>query len=66
MKLRIEVISCAGYAVQTEEFELNADALDVITTVNTMVTGQIKVTAITETPVVGQNLSAGLIPRENR
>lgn len=64
MKLRVEVVTCSGYPVQTEEFELNPDAVDVITTVSIQIAGQIRVTAVTETPVIGHNLPPGLFQRE--
>jgi hypothetical protein len=63
VKLRVEVISCAGVVEQAEEFELNEQAEDTITSVNSMTLGQVRATVVAEYPVCIWNLTAGMVPR---
>lgn len=63
MKLRIEILNAAAVPVQTEEFELNETAQDVVTTVNTMITGSVRVTAVLEKYIANNGIPAGAVPR---
>lgn len=63
MKLRVEVMAANGVAQQTEEFELSDTARDVLSTVNTMLTGRVVVTCIAEYRIASTEVRAGQIPR---
>lgn len=63
MKLRIEILNAAAVPMQTEEFELNEHAQDVVTTVNSMVTGNLRVTAVIEKRIIMHAIPPGMVPR---
>jgi hypothetical protein len=63
MKLRVAIIMVNGAPAQVEEFDLNRDAVDVLTSVNSQITGKIELTAVVECPIIVNNLHAGIVPR---